>query len=178
MTSKKVTDKVTFVIGNLISLGVPLALATGFSFVNLKSLLVTPIQYSGDFLSTAMVTKWFLEGSAYTTQRLGAPFGLDFSPYILPEWLNYFLLATLSSISGSVFFSLNALYFLSFPAAFSASYFVARRIKIPALLSMLLSIAFTLQSFHFLRLGHTNYWNIWVIPIFFYAAILSSRYKH
>lgn len=128
-----------------------------------------PTKYSEDAVAAAAQMKALLEGSPFSSPRLGYPFGanwLDFPTLDDGTLIVARVLGFLTPDYGQLF---NALFLTGFTAAFIAAFVVARRLGVGRPLSFVVGFAYSLASYHFARadmFGHLLLTWYWVAPVF------------
>lgn len=130
----------------------------------------TPYIYNGDGLSYTWLAQRTTEGWIFDNPRSGYPFGSSFLDYPGSDSANLLLIKLFSLLSGSSFIAVNLFFLSSFPAAFAASFVVARSFGLLRSFSLVGSLLFAFLPFHFMRLEHLFYAWYFAAPFFFYLS--------
>lgn len=131
-----------------------------------------PILYAGDGIAHLTMIQDLIEGPwAYTSSRLGFPFGSVTYDYPLPDTGTLLALQALGRFSHSAGWAFNVYYFLGFALNAAAAYTVLRYMKLRRALCFLGAFVFTMLPFHFMRIHHLFYTWYFSAPIFTWYAI-------
>lgn len=128
--------------------------------------------YEGDVLSHTFLIKSVLDNGWYLHNGyVGAPYGLDFHDYPIPENGYLIIVKLLSYLTNNPFFVYNILILGSFFIVPAVSYLVLQQLQITKSFAIAGAILFTFIPFHFLRIGHLFYTWYFIVPIYILVCI-------
>jgi hypothetical protein len=130
--------------------------------------LGTPITYSGDGLYYTDITNSIIQhGWYFTNPNLGAPLGRVAYDYPLgAENLNLVAIRAFAWLWSNPFVVNNLFLYLTFPAAFLASWFVLRRLGFSKPVAWVVGVVYAILPYHFVRADpHLMLSAYYVVPL-------------
>lgn len=132
-----------------------------------------PIDYRGDAL---VHTGWIMNivetGWFETNDRFGYPGRQDLRDFPSTDSLHHLTCKLLALFTTDACLLFNVFYFLTFPLATIVSLFVLRRLGIAAPFAIALSLLYTYQPYHLLRVGHLLLSAYYLVP---FACLIALR---
>ncbi|NQT57491.1 MAG: hypothetical protein HQ557_00770 [Bacteroidetes bacterium] len=126
----------------------------GFAYPNLITNVDIPIQYDGDMIFSAQVTKGMIENGWYLSNpSVGAPFSQEMFSYPNSDGLSFLILKFVGLLTGSWAISINMYYFLGFILTSISALYVFRKFSIKTMLAIPLSILYSYLPYHQIRGG-------------------------
>ncbi len=117
-----------------------------------------PFVYSGDALAASVMVKGIIDNGWYLYNNyLGTPFGLNWSDYPLVDSFNFLLIKLLTIFSPLTHYVsgyglvINLFFILTFCLISLTSFYVCRQLKISFGISLIFSILYAFQPYHFYR---------------------------
>lgn len=141
------------------------------------NIIKVPLTYSGDGLSGLASTKMMIEGGwGYSSDRLGAPFGLAAYDGLQNSYLHPSLKKIISLFSSNWIFVNNMSYLMGYIIIACITQFVLMKLDVDKQLAVVLSTLYACLPYHFMRgEGHASLSFYVVIPIAVYYAVLMMR---
>ena len=134
------------------------SIVTWFALDLKGSRLDAPFEYWGDALATGAHVKTTLETGWYEHQALlGAPWGQAYNDFPQADNLHLVVVKILGLFTDQWPVALNVYFILGFPLAALAAVWFFRTLGVSRLLTMALSIAFSIAPYHFMR-GEGHLW--------------------
>ncbi len=131
-----------------------------------------PVWYKKDGLSYLFRIKTLIENPWHTwNPDVGYPFGYNSLDYPDASIGTYLVWKIIGAVTRDIGVTMNLFFLFSFPIAAVASYWVFRKFKFSVPLSIFGALLFTFSPLHLLRLGHLNYMNIFMVPLFVWFAV-------
>ncbi len=108
---------------------------------------------------------WYL-----TNENLAAPFGLEFYDFPMIEGFHFLLIKIINFLFSSQDYSyviaFNIYFILGFVFASITTYIVAQKVKLPVYISLIVSILYSFQSYHFYKFTAHYYLSAYyLVPI-------------
>ncbi len=130
--------------------------------------LKVPFYYVGsDPMLNGFAIKTIIDyGSVLYNPAVGAPFGLDFRAFPLPDLLHLLIVRGMSFFTHDWALILNLYYLLGFPLSALSALFLMRRFSVSAPASATAAILFAFLPSHFLR-GEGHLWlaSYYIVPL-------------
>jgi phosphoglycerol transferase len=141
-----------------------------------KASTAIPATYSGDGLYYGILIKGIIENGWYIhNPDLGAPFGLDMGAFPMADGTHFFILKLLGALTGEFGSALTLFYLGSFATAAASGFVAMRWIGLQPSFAACGAILFSLQSYHFQRVGHLFLASYFCLPMF--VAYAMSIYQ-
>lgn len=120
-----------------------------------KADLRASLWYSGDGLVHAGWIQNIMETGWYeSNDRWGYPGRQDLRDFPSTDSLHHLTCKVLALFTSDAFIVFNLFYILTFPLTIIASLFVLRRLGVSGSVSVAMSLLYTFQPYHLMRLGH------------------------
>lgn len=116
-----------------------------------------PFIYNGDALAASVLIKSIIDKGWYlSNDYVGAPFALDWHDYPITDSFHFLLIKILSifsflSLTSGYGLVTNLFFLLGFPLTTLTSFYVFKQLKISNGLSVVFSILYAFQPYHFYR---------------------------
>jgi len=134
------------------------------------------VQMFGDGLNNYAIAKGFVDGlSGAVNPNIGAPYGLSMFATPSLDFIYLIQIWVLSMLTQNGIFAVNAMFFLGFGAAFTASYWVLSKNNSPKTLNVILSLSFAFIPEHWGRQSHTALSLYWTIPLAIHFCLLIAN---
>jgi phosphoglycerol transferase len=132
-----------------------------------------PIDYSGDalvhtgWIKNIVETGWF-----ESNDRWGYPGRQDLRDFPSTDSLHHLTFKFLALFTSDACLLFNVFYFLTFPLATIASLFVLRRLGVSGSVAVVISLLYTFQPYHLMRVGHLLLSAYYLAP---FACLIAVR---
>jgi phosphoglycerol transferase len=134
-----------------------------------------PLFYAngGDELIVLTWTKALIDDGWYTTiSHLGAPYGMSFGDFPVPNLLHLIILRAITLVIPNAGLAVNLYYLAGFPLIALACAYVLRRLRVSWPVTMAISVVYAMLPFRFLRNeAHLYYAQYYLTPILVLAVI-------
>jgi hypothetical protein len=132
----------------------------------------TPMELDGDGAYVLMQVKEILDhGWYWSNPDVGAPFGQQSGWFSDASWIHFLVIRIIGLVSSSPF-TVSALYFfVCFPLAALAAYWLSRRVGISRTGAVVVGVLFSVLPGHQHRFGHLWLDGYWVVPIAFWLVL-------
>ena len=138
-----------------------------------------PLYYAngGDEFVVLTWTKALIDDGWYTTiSHLGAPYGMSFGDFPVPNLLHIVILRAITLVIPNAGLAVNLYFLAAFPLIALASAYVLRRLKVSWPVSVAVSVVYALLPFRFLRnIAHLYYAQYYLTPILVLAIVWVLR---
>jgi hypothetical protein len=134
--------------------------------------LDVPYTYDGDGLFYAALFKGVIDNGWYLSNPfLGAPFGLDMSPFPMVDGTHFILIYLISLFTHEFGEALSIFQLLSYCTSAISAYIVMRLLGVDRPLSACGAFLFSLQFYHFVRGTHVFLASYFCVPILIWFAL-------
>lgn len=114
--------------------------------------LNVPFNYSGDVIGILETIQTFVHGeSLWNVSGMGAPFGSNRMHLLFDGSLHYMFLWVLAKLTGSVGYTINIYYILTFAFSAMCTYYMLRKLNVSRLSSMVGGIIYAFIPGHIMR---------------------------
>lgn len=155
----------SFIMASIIVSGWPTGLVPSISF---------PYVYAGDAIGLYAAIQRSIEGSIFTNERQGFPFGAEWYDFPSSDAGNIFVFKILGIIFDGYYEVANIYFLAGFSLTFSVAFYLLRKVGVRNSLSFVAAVIFVFAPYHFSRLlmGHFFYTWYFTVPLYFYCGYL------